>query len=248
MTNSPDPAPRDTGWASPVSKLKVSGVPEGATNINVEGRQLTGPIHGFGQMWQKTYRVRLSGSQAAPTQVIQTWKEHYPEFWPKGNTMYPSLNGIAPGEIALITSSGPGNLPVISTGVMVIYADDESFAFMTPEGHPFAGMITFSAYQEDSTTVAQVQVLIRANDPMYEIGFRLGPGHKMEDKIWNHTLKALAAHFSVDAPVQQSVTLIDPKVQWSQAKNIWQNAGIRTAVHTLTTPFRWMGKQFKRSK
>ena len=28
---------------------------------------------------------------------------------------------------------------------MVIYADDESFSFMTPQGHMFAGMITFSA-------------------------------------------------------------------------------------------------------
>ena len=32
----------------------------------------------------------------------------------------------------------------LSTGVMVMYVDDESFAFALPEGHMFAGWITFS--------------------------------------------------------------------------------------------------------
>ena len=41
----------------------------------------------------------------------------------------------------------PGGMKV-KTGVMVLYADEESFTLMTPEGHMFAGWITFSAYQE----------------------------------------------------------------------------------------------------
>jgi hypothetical protein len=40
----------------------------------------------------------------------------------------------------------------LSTGVMVIYADDKSFTFMTPEGHMFAGWITFSAMEQDGAT------------------------------------------------------------------------------------------------
>ena len=50
----------------------------------------------------------------------------------------------------------------LSTGVLVIYADDESFTLMTPQGHMFAGWITFSAYEEDGGTVAQAHVLMRA--------------------------------------------------------------------------------------
>ena len=38
----------------------------------------------------------------------------------------------------------PGGMK-LSTGVMVLYADDESFTLMTPQGHMFAGWITFSA-------------------------------------------------------------------------------------------------------
>ena len=47
----------------------------------------------------------------------------------------------------------------LSTGVRVIYADDESFSFMTPQGHMFAGMITFSAFDDDGVTVIQIQAL-----------------------------------------------------------------------------------------
>ena len=38
----------------------------------------------------------------------------------------------------------PGKMK-LSTGVMVLYADEESFTLMTPQGHMFAGWITFSA-------------------------------------------------------------------------------------------------------
>ena len=147
-------------WAPLVDKIRAAG-PDGAANL-VQGRRLQGPLQGFGKMWQKTYRVRL-GEAAAPSQVISAWKENFPSFWPQGNRFYPPLTGIAPGEVALISlSAGPMRL---STGVMVLYADEESFTLMTPQGHMFAGWITFSAFVEDDTTVAQTQVLMRAQDP-----------------------------------------------------------------------------------
>ena len=50
-------AARDAAnWAKSVSRFNVSEVPDGAVNINVEGRRLASPIQGFGKMWQKTYR------------------------------------------------------------------------------------------------------------------------------------------------------------------------------------------------
>ena len=226
----PETTDRESSWAKPVGKLKVEGLPEEALPLNVEGRQLTGPLQGFGQMWQKTYRVRLSNAQATPSEVIATWKEHFSEFWPEGNRFFTPLTGIAPGEVGVIDMAVPGGMR-LSTGVMVIYADDVSFTFMTPEGHMFGGWITFSAEESEGATEVQIQVLIRANDPIYELSFRLGIAHKLEDDFWQHTLGQLAAHFGVDGHVQQQVTLVDPKVQWSQAKNIWKNAGIRTALY-----------------
>src|SRR5215218_6852522 len=230
--------PRDAAyWASYAETLKVTGVTDGATNINVEGRRAVGPLQGFGKMWQKTYRVGLTGAETTPVEVIKTWKENYQEFWPEGNRFYAPLSGIAPGEVALISGAAPGGLK-LSTGVMVLYADEESFTLMTPQGHPFSGWITFSAYTDNGATTAQAQVLMRANDPLYEMGLRMG-GHKMEDGIWQHTLGALAAHFGVQEPVETNVICIDPKLQWREYRNIWHNAGIRSALYMVTAPLRW---------
>src|SRR5712692_6923339 len=119
--------PRDAAyWAEQASVFKVTKVPTGALNINVEGRQGLSPLQGFGQMWQKTYRIRLKGDNVTPTEVIKTWKEDFPKFWPRGNRFYTPLTGIAPGEVAILNLSISGGMP-LSTGVMVLYADDESF-------------------------------------------------------------------------------------------------------------------------
>ena len=68
--------------------------------INVAGRRQTSPLQGFGQMWQKTYRVRDPRPSASPREVIVEWKAHFPEFWPKGNHFFAPLTGINPGEVA----------------------------------------------------------------------------------------------------------------------------------------------------
>jgi len=48
--------PRDAGnWAQTVDTLKVTDVPAGATNINVDGRHVQSPMQGFGQMVQKLF-------------------------------------------------------------------------------------------------------------------------------------------------------------------------------------------------
>jgi hypothetical protein len=121
---------------------------------------------------------------------------------------------------------------------MVLYSDDESFSLMTPQGHPFSGWITFSSFDDEDATVAQAQVLMRANDPLYEMGLRMG-GHKMEDQMWQQTLANLAKHFGVYEPVETNVVCVDPKLQWRAYKNVWHNAGIRSAIHMMTAPLRW---------
>ena len=208
-------------------------------NLNVDGRRVVGPLQGFGKMWQRTYRVRLEGAAATPVGVVEAWKENFGGFWPRVNRFYAPPAGIVPGEVALLGSGGPGSR-WFSTGVMVLYADEESFTYMTPEGHPFSGWITFSAYEdEDGTTVAQVQSLARANDPIYELGFRVA-GSTEQERIWTHVLKSLAAHFGVNEPVTLEKVCVDPKLQWSQIKNVWHNAGARSMLYTVAGPGRWM--------
>lgn len=227
----PEENPQQGTWARPVDRLTVANRPPSqAINLNVDGRELTGPLQGFGQMWQKSYTVRLSGADVTPEQVIATWKARFGDFWPRGNRFYGSLQGITPGDVAVLNLAAPGGLP-LSTGVLVIYADDNSFSFMTPQGHMFAGMITFSAYEEDGTTEAEVRALIRASDPIYEIGCRLGIVHRLEDNFWRETLEQLAAHFGVNGQVQIQTSRVDDKVQWRRAGNVWHNAAIRSALY-----------------
>ncbi|GJM42016.1 MAG: hypothetical protein DHS20C20_22980 [Ardenticatenaceae bacterium] len=217
-------------WAQPVDRMTAANLPDDAINLNVTGRRPTSPLQGFGQLWQKTYRIRLDGTAVPPETLIREWKAQFPDFWPKGNRFFGSIGGVAPGDVAVLNVAGPGGMK-LSTGIRVMYADDESFSFMTPEGHMFAGMITFSSFVEDDQTIAQIQALIRANDPVYEMGFRLGFGHKAEDAFWHQTMHNLAAHFDRTGTVTQNNVLVDKKVQWAEAKNIWQNAAIRTTIY-----------------
>ncbi|MCB0207462.1 MAG: hypothetical protein KDH89_21785, partial [Anaerolineae bacterium] len=78
----------------PVDKLTVSDAPIGAMNLNVDGRGLTGPLQGFGQLWQKTYRIRLEGAEVSPQDVVAYWKANLPSLMPDDSRFYPSLTGV----------------------------------------------------------------------------------------------------------------------------------------------------------
>jgi hypothetical protein len=242
---------REGTWAQPVKMLDASQI-QADINLNVDGKQLAGPVRGFGQLWQKTYSIRLEGAEVKPEEVIKTWKENFGAYWSKKNRFYGSANAIASGEVAVLNLAGPyglvapGGRGLVSTGVLVIYVDDVSFSFMTPEGHIFAGMITFSSEKENDTTVAEIQALIRANDPLYEIGARIGLVHKMEDEHWHYVLNHLAAHLGVQGHVVQKNNLVDSRMQWNQIGNVRHNAAVHTGIYLALTPFRWAAGLFKK--
>ncbi|MGH2618109.1 MAG: DUF1990 family protein [Thermomicrobiales bacterium] len=233
----PGREPRDAMyWAPRVERLEVSDVPDGAVNLNVSARREVGALQGFGQLWRKTYRVELIGAAVTPEDVVRIWKERFPELLPPQNRFYPSLAGVKPGELLFINATVSG-IPVY-TAVRVIYADDESFTVMTPEGHPESGWNTFSAQEEeDGRVAAQIESLARANDPIYELGFRLF-GSTEQERTWTHVLRSLAARFGVSEPVTMEKVLVDPRVQWSHARNVWHNASARSMLYALTGRFR----------
>ena len=220
------------GWAPPMERLARPDAPDGAININVGGRRVAGPIQGFGRLWKKTYRVAI-GVQVEPVEVVATWRRDFATFWPPGSRFYAPLTGLDPGEVALLNLTMPGGLK-LSTGVLVLYADDEGFTLMTPEGHQFAGWITFSAFADALTgTTAQAQVLMRSSDPLYEIGMALG-GHRIEDKFWGATLSALAASFGVVEPVVDAhAECVDKRRQWRRVGNVRQNSAVRSGVYRV---------------
>ncbi len=244
--------PRDVAsWAKKVDRLQVDPR-HGVRGTNVAGRRLTGPVQGFGKMWQKTYRMD-AGPHITPEQAIAIWREHFPEFWPKGNRFAGALTGINPGDVALLDLAIGGGVK-LSTGVFVLYADAESFTLMTPQGHMFAGWITFSADREregDTTTnktTVQAQVLMRANDPLYEIAMTLG-GHRKEDKFWAATLTALGQRLGIKDPkVETRSTCVDSKRQWRHSRNIWHNSMVRSVLQTIAAPVTGLSRLVRSTK
>ena len=187
--------------------------------------------------------VLASGSTARTSRrrdLIAFWKERFPTFWPKGQRFYAPLSGIAPGEVALLEIAPVPGAPVrLSTGVLVLYADDESFTFMTPEGHTLSAWITFSARRDGDVTVAQAQALERPSDPFDELAYMLG-GNRQNDKFWQATLRNLATarrgRRAGRSRPRASASTSDR--QWRYWRNVRNSATIRSARRTLTAPVR----------
>ncbi|WP_375492400.1 DUF1990 family protein [uncultured Jatrophihabitans sp.] len=240
------PVRTDVGnWASSVDRLAVDA---GRTDLagkswGVSGRRVTGPMQGFGRLWQRTYTCPI-GPVATPQQAIAEWRAHFGEFWPGKSRFYGALEGINPGDVAPIAVAAGGGLK-LTTGVLVLYADDESFSFMTPEGHMFAGMITFSAHEDESGTILQTQVLIRPNDPLYELGMPVMK--RMEDRFWSTTMCNLANRLgALGCDVDVTSIIVDRKRLWHNARNVRYNAGIRSVLHLLGAPFTFAARKLRR--
>lgn len=98
----------------------------------------------------------------------------------------------------------------------------------------FAGWITFSAERSGDATMVQAQVLMRANDPLYEVSMVVA-GHRKEDKFWTATLTALGQRLGVaDPAVEVRSTCVDSRRQWRHTSNIWHNSMVRSVLQTLT--------------
>jgi anti-anti-sigma factor len=222
--------PPVAGWARPVDRLSIRDIPADAMNINVEDRQTTSPVNGFGWLWDKKYRLRVKDINLDPQQIISLWKSEFPSFWPEGNRFFPSGKAsIIPGTSAVLNLALPGGL-VLATGLMVIYADTRSFSFITIQGHILSGWITFSSFRHDDATYIQVNPIFRASDPLMELGMRLGAA-KQEDRFWHATLANLARRIGVQGELSQQDVLIDPRVRWAAFKNIRYSAAIRSSLY-----------------
>ncbi|RPJ58151.1 MAG: anti-sigma factor antagonist [Dehalococcoidia bacterium] len=222
-------------WARPVKKLSVTKTSPEAVNLNVHGRGTAGPIHGFGQLWEKTYTIDLSDSKLNPEQIISVLKDRFPEFQPPQNWFYPTEAGIKPGEIVLINASTPGGM--VATGVMVLYAAPRSFTFITPQGHPEAGWVTFRSFEEGGCLIMQVQGLARASDPLYEAAFRIA-GSNLQQQIWTFLLESLAQYTGSKSKAEFHKQCIDKSLQWSKFFNFFRNAQITSILYNLTHPVR----------
>jgi len=230
------------GWARSVERLSMGFIPDEAMDINVQGRETTGPVRGFGRLWDKRYRLRIEDAAPDPREIVSLWKEEFPDFWPAGNRFFPSGGSpISPGTLAVLNLRLPGGL-VVATGLMVIYVADSSFSFISIGGHVIAGWITFSSFRKGDATIVQVHPMFRPSDPLMEFSFRIGAGGE-EDRLWHATLGNLAARLGVRGAVEQRDRLVDGRFQWGEAGNILFNAPVLSSFYM---PFYLMKRALRR--
>jgi len=208
---------------------------DGLEPINIEGRRAVGPSAGFGQMWEKTYTLAFAPGGPSPERVVAHWKSRFGDLWPEKNHFH-ARSAMAPGDVGVARLALPGGFEV-RTGMFVLCSGDRSFTLLTPQGHIFAGWITFSADREQGRTVVRVQTVLRAGDPLYEIGMLFG-AHGREDQFWTATLQNLGREFGESHPVRLRRVRLDPRRQWRKATNTWYNAAVRTQLYRLAAPLR----------
>src|SRR6201999_2487018 len=84
-------------------------------------------------------------------------------------------------------------------------------------------------------TVVQTQVLMRANDPLYELAMSLG-GHRKEDQFWVQTMTALAKYLgALPTTVHSRTVCIDRRRQWGNFGQVRHNSRVRSMLHSATT-------------
>ena len=206
----------------------------------------SGSIHGFGRLWRKVHTISFGTVQIAPTEVIRTWREHFGDFWPEGNRFLGPPSRLQSGEVAVLDLDMPAGAR-LSTGVLVLYADDEAFTLMTPHGHMFAGWITLSSYLQAEETVARAEIVMRATDPIFEIGLELF-GHRKENKFWEHTLRELARRFGADREARTSMICLDTHRQWRYTPNVWHNSAVRSVLNVGLDPISRMARRARRGQ
>ena len=230
-------AQRRGNWAANGHRLcRSAGADRAPTTAwGVTGRRVTGPEQGFGRLWQRTYTCPIGDVRPRRSEAIAEWRAHFGEFWPGRQPVLRRVEGINPGDVAPIAVAAGGGLK-LTTGVLVLYADDESFSFMTPEGHMFAGMITFSAHENAGGTVLQTQVL----DPAQRPALRAGHGRDEADGgplLGRHHAQPRQRLGAVGCNVDVTSIVVDRKRLWRNARNIRYNAGVRSVLHLAAAPF-----------
>ena len=226
------PRSRDAAnWAKPVDRLSAEGV-AGAEVDSVTGKRVSGPLQGFGQLWQKTFTRPARGLVDDPAGGHRRLEAALRDVLAEdGPVLRAAGRDRCRARSRCSTSPRCPGAPVkLSTGVMVIYADDESFTFMTPEGHTLSAWITFSAYRDGDVTIAQVQALERTSDPLDELAYMLG-GNRMNDRVLARDARERGAGHGRDGPgrgrrgrVHRQAPSVAPRRQHPQQRHASDDA------------------------
>jgi anti-anti-sigma factor len=191
---------------------------------------VSGPLQGFGQLWEKTCLMPLGKSRLQPAGIIETLKKQFAVFSSPDTIITLPDGGITPGEIMGIKISY--RYGRLLTGALVLHCDEHSFTLITPAGHPKSGWVTFCAYRDGGNTFVQAQGLSRTSDPSFALAFHPLISHR-DEYTWRHIMENLSRHYHIDAAASVQRTCWDTGWQWSGLLNIRHNAQLRSIPYNL---------------
>jgi hypothetical protein len=87
---------------------------------------------------------------------------------------------------------------------------------------------------------------LRANDPLYELGFMAGGG-AYEDWFWSRTLENLAGRLGTTGHVTMVRRVLDGRRKWRHSANLRQNAALRTFAGELVGRGRRLARRLARA-
>jgi hypothetical protein len=221
---------------SPAKADIISHLPARISNEAIWA-QSGGPLPGFGKTWRKRYAVSLDIAIATPSLMMEILKRHLVHFAPRGNQSFEPFTQFNDRDIATLLSEAPAGAR-LSTGATLLASGPVSLALLAPAGHSFSGWIGFVAAQTSDRVTVQVELFLRAADPLSELSLEIS-GHRRDDEFWSKTLGLLAAYFGVDASVAIEIARLDHHYAWTQASNVLHNPTLRSGVGQVATPVRW---------
>lgn len=110
------------------------------------------------------------------------------------------------------------------------YSGPDCFVFLPLRGHMFCGLIVFGAVATDDGVEAQVQVLVRPSDPMWEAAMSMG-GYAQEDKSWFHTLTELARRLGATTRPRLESSVVDESRRWGEVGNVLANSAVWSGLY-----------------
>jgi hypothetical protein len=169
--------------------------------------------------------------------MMEILKRHLVHFAPRGNQSFEPFTHFNDRDIVTLLSEASAGAR-LSTGATVLASGPVSLALLAPAGHSFSGWIGFVAAQAAGRVTVQVELFMRAADPLSELSLEIN-GHRRDDEFWSKTLGLLAAYFGTDAAVSIEIERLDDHYAWTQASNVLHNATLRSGVGQVATPVRW---------
>jgi hypothetical protein len=145
------------------------------------------PGDGVGILFHRSYWVEIERPKLNPKALIKQVQSDVGAFSPQLLANFKKVKGhpttMQPGDEYDITILGPWN-----GSVRVVEVTATSFTFVTLDGHPEAGQITFSARQSSTTPHAlrfEIHSWARSRDMLVSLGYHEGKiGKVIQENAW----------------------------------------------------------------